>query len=65
LDGGLGLFAGSHKPTLVFRTIERVKTALSAETALIGFCGAPWTLACYMIAGKSTPDVFGKNAPRI
>jgi uroporphyrinogen decarboxylase len=40
----------------VFETIERVKTALSAETALIGFCGAPWTLACYMIAGKSTPD---------
>jgi len=40
----------------VFETIERVKTALSDETALIGFCGAPWTLACYMIAGKSTPD---------
>ena len=40
----------------VFETIERVKTTLPAETALIGFCGAPWTLACYMIAGKSTPD---------
>ncbi len=40
----------------VFETIERVKTSLPPETALIGFCGAPWTLACYMIAGKSTPD---------
>jgi uroporphyrinogen decarboxylase len=40
----------------VFETIERVKTALPGQTALIGFCGAPWTLACYMIAGKSTPD---------
>ncbi|MGH6838776.1 MAG: uroporphyrinogen decarboxylase [Methylocella sp.] len=40
----------------VFETIERVKTALPAKTALIGFCGAPWTLACYMIAGKSTAD---------
>jgi len=40
----------------VFETIERVKTTLPAETALIGFCGAPWTLACYMIAGESTPD---------
>ena len=40
----------------VFETIERVKTVLPAETALIGFCGAPWTVACYMIAGKSTPD---------
>ena len=40
----------------VFETIERVKTTLPAETTLIGFCGAPWTLACYMIAGKSTSD---------
>jgi uroporphyrinogen decarboxylase len=40
----------------VFETIERVKTTLPGQTALIGFCGAPWTLACYMIAGKSTPD---------
>jgi uroporphyrinogen decarboxylase len=40
----------------VFETIERVTTRLPAETALIGFCGAPWTLACYMIAGKSAPD---------
>ncbi len=40
----------------VFETIEQVKTTLPAETTLIGFCGAPWTLACYMIAGKSTHD---------
>jgi uroporphyrinogen decarboxylase len=40
----------------VFETIDRVKTKLAGETALIGFCGAPWTLACYMIAGRSTPD---------
>jgi uroporphyrinogen decarboxylase len=40
----------------VFETIERVKTTLPTDTALIGFCGAPWTLACYMITGKSTPD---------
>jgi uroporphyrinogen decarboxylase len=40
----------------VFETIERVKQNLPGDVALIGFCGAPWTLACYMIAGKSTPD---------
>jgi uroporphyrinogen decarboxylase len=40
----------------VFETIERVKAALPAETALIGFCGAPWTVASYMIAGHGTPD---------
>ena len=26
------------------------------ETTLLGFCGAPWTVASYMIAGKGTPD---------
>ncbi|MCI0467878.1 MAG: uroporphyrinogen decarboxylase [Beijerinckiaceae bacterium] len=40
----------------IFEAIERVKAQLPAETALLGFCGAPWTLACYMIGGKSTPE---------
>lgn len=40
----------------VFETIRRVKTALPAETAFLGFCGAPWTVASYMIAGRGTPD---------
>ena len=40
----------------VFETLDRVKSALPKETALIGFCGAPWTVACYMIAGRGTPD---------
>jgi uroporphyrinogen decarboxylase len=40
----------------VFETVERVRAALPAETALIGFCGAPWTVASYMIAGRGTPD---------
>lgn len=40
----------------VFETIDRVKQNLPKETALIGFCGAPWTLACYMVAGQSSTD---------
>jgi uroporphyrinogen decarboxylase len=40
----------------VFETLRRLKAELPAQTTLIGFCGAPWTVASYMIAGKGTPD---------
>lgn len=40
----------------VFEAIRRIKAALGPETPLIGFAGAPWTLATYMIAGRGTPD---------
>jgi uroporphyrinogen decarboxylase len=40
----------------MFETLRRLKVELPAETTLIGFCGAPWTVASYMIAGKGTPD---------
>lgn len=40
----------------VYEAIDRVKGALPTDTALIGFCGAPWTVATYMIAGRGTPD---------
>lgn len=40
----------------VIRTVEQLRQKLPAETTLIGFCGAPWTVASYMIAGKGTPD---------
>ncbi len=40
----------------VYETIGLVKAALPSNVALIGFCGAPWTVATYMIAGRGTPD---------
>ena len=40
----------------VYETIRILRRALPAETTLIGFAGAPWTVATYMIAGRGTPD---------
>jgi len=40
----------------VYDTVRRVKALLGFDTALIGFCGAPWTVATYMVAGEATPD---------
>jgi uroporphyrinogen decarboxylase len=40
----------------VYETVGRVKSQLPAAVALLGFCGAPWTLATYMIAGRGTAD---------
>ena len=40
----------------VFETVERVRSELPRDVALIGFCGAPWTVATYMIGGRGSPD---------
>ncbi|MEM6463680.1 MAG: uroporphyrinogen decarboxylase [Pseudomonadota bacterium] len=40
----------------VLETVARLRKTLPSETTLLGFCGAPWTVATYMIAGHGTPD---------
>jgi len=40
----------------VYETVARVKPELAPGIALLGFCGAPWTVATYMIAGCGTAD---------
>ncbi|WP_420960542.1 uroporphyrinogen decarboxylase [Brucella sp. IR073] len=40
----------------VYETVRRLRAELPEETTLLGFCGAPWTVATYMIAGHGTPD---------
>lgn len=40
----------------VYETVRRLRTKLPDQTTLIGFCGAPWTVATYMIAGHGTSD---------
>jgi uroporphyrinogen decarboxylase len=40
----------------IYETVRLTKRQLDAKTALIGFCGAPWTVATYMVAGRGTTD---------
>jgi uroporphyrinogen decarboxylase len=40
----------------VYEALRRVRRELDPQVALIGFCGAPWTVATYMVAGQGTPD---------
>src|SRR5947199_1537706 len=40
----------------VYEALRRVRRELDPAIALIGFCGAPWTVATYMVAGQGTPD---------
>ncbi|MEL6479662.1 MAG: uroporphyrinogen decarboxylase [Pseudomonadota bacterium] len=40
----------------VYETVRRLSSSLPESTTLIGFAGAPWTVATYMIAGRGTTD---------
>lgn len=40
----------------VYEAVSRLTGRLSPETALIGFAGAPWTVACYMVEGRTSRD---------
>ncbi|MGD9800905.1 MAG: uroporphyrinogen decarboxylase [Parvularculaceae bacterium] len=40
----------------VYETVERVRKELPSDKALIGFAGAPWTVATYMLAGGPNDD---------
>ena len=40
----------------IYETVRKVRETLAPDKALIGFCGAPWTVATYMIGGEGTSD---------
>jgi uroporphyrinogen decarboxylase len=40
----------------IYETVRRVKSEIDHKTTFIGFCGAPWTVATYMVAGRGTPE---------
>jgi len=50
----LGRFLGHLEP--VFETVNRLASAIPKETTLIGFAGAPWTVAVYMVEGRGGSD---------
>ena len=49
----------------VYETVRRVRAEMPADKALIGFAGAPWTVAAYMVEGESSKDyVRARTAAR-
>ena len=54
LDALIGGEKAADKLTYVYDTIKIVREKLPEDKAFIGFCGAPWTLATYMIEGQGT-----------
>jgi uroporphyrinogen decarboxylase len=46
----------------VYEAIKLTRAALPPTKDLIGFCGLPWTLACYMIEGKGSRDFANVRA---
>jgi len=54
IDRLIGGEEAASKLTYVYDTIKLIKQELAEDKALIGFTGAPWTLATYMIEGQGT-----------
>jgi uroporphyrinogen decarboxylase len=46
----------------IYETVGRLSKAIPAETTLIGFAGAPWTVATYVIAGRGKEQQAGAKA---
>ena len=48
--------ATGEKFARVCETVQRLRQDLPADVTLIGFCGAPWTVATYMVGGQGSSD---------
>jgi uroporphyrinogen decarboxylase len=53
---GLNAQSAAERLAPVYETIARVVAQLPAHVPLIGFCGAPWTVATYMVEGQGSKD---------
>ena len=50
------LAAVPERLTPIYRTVARVRAQLSPQQTLLGFAGAPWTVATYMVNGEGSRD---------
>lgn len=53
--------ASTDRLAYVGETLERVRSALEPDRALIGFAGGPWTVATYMLEGRSSDRSAGRS----
>lgn len=51
-----GLHAAPQHLAAIYETVRKVAAALPSETTFLGFAGAPWTVATYMVAGEGSRD---------
>jgi uroporphyrinogen decarboxylase len=64
-EAGLARLKPAHageKYKIVAETVQRLRQDLPPETALFGFCGAPWTVATYMVGGQGSSDQAAARA---
>jgi uroporphyrinogen decarboxylase len=54
--------ASTERLASIGETLQRVRSALPAERALIGFAGGPWTVATYMIEGRGSDRLRARTA---
>jgi uroporphyrinogen decarboxylase len=54
--GALAVTGLTERLAPVYETVSRLAETLPAEVALIGFAGAPWTVALYMVEGRGGSD---------
>src|SRR5262249_12088230 len=60
--GGLEVERVGKHLAPVYEAVSRVRSALGREKALIGFAGAPWTVACYLAEGCGSRDFAAPKA---